>query len=252
MGCEHRARRPHQVLHRFRSITQSVSLHILIFKHIERSTAYLSALQSRHQCLGVHHCASGGIDQIKLLGHRRNKLSIKVVTRLLREGDVETHHIGLSLKLRQVFNGLNILKAPKVLIFVIDNHPASEATEPLGKGLAHVAEAYDAHRQRTQLVAAVGLALPQSLAHFGIGTGNVVQQRQQQSHGMITHSIAIAFGRIKTSNAMGFSIVDIDSLHTGTHATYAPQRRHTVDELAVNVHFAPHHQSLAALCGLRQ
>ena len=66
---------------------------------------------------------------------------------------------------------------------------------------------------------------------------------------MLAHGVAVAFGTVQAAYAMALGIVHVDGLHAGPHAPYAAQRRHAVDEGAVDVHLAAHHQAVAPLGG---
>jgi ATP-dependent helicase HrpB len=141
------------------------------------------------------------------------------------------------------------LDALRRLVFVVGHHPAAEPAEPLGKGVTHVAVADDANGEVPQLIATVLFATPQPPTHLGVGTGDVVQQRQQQAHGMLAHGIAVALGTVEAAYSLTLGVFHIDGLHAGPYPADAAQRRHTVDERTVHHHLAPHHQPVASLRG---
>ena len=128
---------------------------------------------------------------------------------------MEREDVALLLQLRQG-DLFDILGSVVAEILVIGKYAASEPLQPTGKSGSHVAEPNDTHGTVTQLQATVGFATPDSLSHLGIGRGDMVEQCQQHSYGMLAHSVAIAFGRVEATDAQLLGIVDVDGLHTGT------------------------------------
>ena len=133
------------------------------------------------------------------------------------------------------------------LVFVVGNNLALKASQPLCESAAHIAAADDAHRAAFDFQSPVGLAPPQSLAHLAVGHTYLVHQGQQQTHGVLTHSVAVTFGRVQAPDADRFGIVHIDGLHPRPYASYAAQVASVVDEIAVYHNLAAHHKSVVVL-----
>ena len=86
----------------------------------------------------------------------------------------------------------------------------------------------DADGAAFELQPAVGFALPEALAHFGVGAGDVVEQGEEQAEGMFADGVAVAFGRVETTDAEAFGVLHVDGFHASAHTPDAAQMAGTV------------------------
>ena len=247
MGGEYGAGRLHQVVHCWWHFAQGVGGEVFVLEYVEGCAEHLAAFEASDEGIGVDHCAAGGVDQIERLAHTVDEVGVEVVSGFGGEWYVEGDDVGFLLQLLEAHFLYTFSSTTNGVVFVVGYDAASETLQPGGEGFAHIAVADDADGAVAQLYASVALALPLATAHFGVGTGDVVEECQQDAYGVFAYGVAVAFGRVETLDATRLGVGYIDGLHARSYPTYTSQRGHSVDKWFVDVHFATHYQSVAPL-----
>ena len=80
---------------------------------------------------------------------------------------------------------------------------------------------------------AVGFALPQPAAHFGVGRVQFVHQGQQHAQGVLPHGISVPLGGGSQEHALAAGVFGIDVLQAGPYPADEFQAGGPVQEFGV-------------------
>ena len=225
---------------------EAVAGHVLVLYHVEGGAEDLPLFDGLCQVGGADYGSARGVDEVEGVGEAFDEGVGDHVSGFGGEGDVEAEDVGAGLEFGQG-DFLHVVGGVACgLVFVVGQDGAFKALQPLGKGAAHVAKAYDAHGAAFDFEAAVGFALPQALAHLGIGGGDVVEEGQEEAEGMLAHGVAVAFGRVEAADAEAFGIGHVDGFHAGPEAPDAAEVAGAVEKRAVDGYLAAYHEGVVA------